>query len=263
MGIFQRMFQVLIPVVALAGLGLILRPVELPAWEVVRARQPNLQLDQLNDALGQGLIVGVVGGLRSIVADFVWIRLNTVWENKDPAALDRMIQLVTTLDARSKYFWINSARMLAYDVPHWRVQQAGGIDDVPPARQDAIARQQVEQAFKILDDAIRYHPDAYEFPQEIAQIYMNRLNDKATAAEWFLKAWEMGAPYYTARMHAELLQQVGRPEEAYAFLRTHYEEIPEDDPMAMKGVVFQRLRELEDSLDVPEILRLRETLVPE
>src|SRR5471032_2837411 len=38
---------------------------------------------QLRDQLGQGLTIGVLSGMRSVVADLVWLNVNTAWMNSD------------------------------------------------------------------------------------------------------------------------------------------------------------------------------------
>jgi len=191
-GAERRFARLRVFVLCLAGLilvGFLTRPVEAPAWAELKSRQPELRMEGLEDALGQGMIIGVVGGLRTIVADFVYIRLNSVWERRDRVALDALLRLVTTLDPRPEFFWINGARMVAYDVPNWRIREAGGYAAVPERRQREIDREQAEQAFAILERAREFDPDNPRYALEIAQIYLNRLKDRERAAEWFLKAW--------------------------------------------------------------------------
>ena len=256
--LLQKTVRAVGVVLVLAVVGLLSRPLEAPAWKVVRAGQPEFNLSKLESALGQGLIVGVLGGFRSITADFLWIRLNTVWEQKERAKLDALVKLATQIDPRPLFFWINGARMIAYDVPNWRIVEEGGYDAVPESRQRAIDREQAEQAFAFLRQAMEFHPRDPGLYLEFAQIYLNRLKDDAAAAEWFLKASELpGAPYYAARIHAELLRRLDRPREAYDFLTALYRELPKDDPYAQTGVVLERIRQLEAELAIPAGDRFR------
>ncbi|MFT4900859.1 MAG: hypothetical protein ACI81V_000126 [Lentimonas sp.] len=246
--------QLVAVLLVLAAVSLALRPLERPAFAAVQAQRSELPLAELEGALGQGIVVGVLGGFRTILADFSWIRLNTAWEKREAAELDALIRLVTTLDPNSVYFWVNSARMLAYDVPHWRIREAGGVALVSEARQAAIVQEQAQQAFVLLAQARKFHPDEPKLYLEVAQIYLNRLKDDALAAEWFLKASQFpGAPYYTARIYAELLRRQGLEREAYEFLKQLHASLP-DDPHAQKNVLLERIRELEASLAIPEKL---------
>lgn len=253
----HRLRSICAVVLVLLVVGLLTRPIEAQAWRVVKAGQPELNLAEIEGALGQGLVIGVLGGFRAVLADFLWIRTNTVWERRDRVTLDSMIRLVTTLDPRPDFFWINSARMTAYDVPHWRVREEGGHNAVPESRQQAITREQAEQAFALLERAREFHPDAPRFYLETAQVYLNRLKDYENAAEWFLKASEMpGAPYFAGRIYAELLRRQDKNAEAYDYLKELYQRLP-DDPLAQRGVVLERIRDLEQELQIPIWLRFQ------
>ena len=248
--LFLRVRSVCVLLVALVLLGIATRPIEAPAWQVVRARQPEMNLDAIEGALGQGLIVGVLGGFRAVMADFLWIRTNTIWERRDRVKLDTMVRLVTTLDPRPEFFWINSARMIAYDVPNWRIQEEGGYTDVPESRQRALDREQAEQAFAMLARAREFHPNKAKLYLEVGQIYMNRLKDKANAAKWFLLASQQpDAPYFAARIYGELLRGEGKDAEAYDFLQKLHRDLP-DDPYAQKPIILDRIRELETDLEI-------------
>ncbi|MGJ8639350.1 MAG: tetratricopeptide repeat protein [Opitutaceae bacterium] len=239
-------------------LGVVMRPVESPAWEVVKAGQSELNLSEIEGSLGQGLVVGVLGGFRTIMADFVWIQINSVWQKKDRAKLDTMIRLVTTLDPRPDFFWTNSARMISYDVPNWRIEEEGGYDAVSDERAYALNVEQAEQAFKLLERAREFHPENPKLYLETAQIYLNRLKDLPNAAKWFLKASEMpNSPRYAARIYAELLRRQDKNREAYGYLVELHKSLPDDDPHAQKWTILERIRTLENTLKIPYLLRYK------
>jgi len=247
----RRLRRIVTILVLLLLLGLITRPIEAPAWGTVKAGQPEMNLEAIEGALGQGLVVGVLGGFRAILADFLWIRTNTIWERRDRVKLDAMVRLVTTLDPRPEFFWINASRMIAYDVPNWRIREEGGYDEVPEVRQKAIDLEQSGQAFELLEQALEFHPDKAKLYLEVGQIYLNRLKDDANAAVWFLKASQKDdAPYYAARIYAELLRRQGKDAEAYAFLKELHAELP-NVRFAQKGILLERIRDLEKALKVP------------
>ena len=249
--ILLRIRAVVLTLVFLLILGLLTRPLEAPAWKRVQAGQPELNLVGMEGALGQGIIVGMLGGFRSIMADFLWLQTNVVWQDRERAKLDSMVRLVTSIDPRPVFFWINSARMIAYDVPHWRIQEEGGYQTVPEWRQAAIDREQAEQAFAHIRRALEFHPDNPRLYLEIGQIYLNRLDDPAKAAPWFLRASEQpGAPYFAARIYAELLRRQGKNAQAYDFLKGLFLRLPDDEPYAQKGIILERIRELERTLEI-------------
>lgn len=249
--LLQRLQKISLLTVTLVLIGLLTRPIEERAWKTVKSGQPEMSLEGIEGALGQGLIMGVLGGFRAIIADFLWIRTNTIWEKRDRVKLDTMIRLVTTIDPRSDFFWLNGVRMIAYDVPNWRIREEGGHFNVPESRQQQIDLEQAEQAFDLLETARQFHPEKAKYYLETGQIYMNRLKDDAAATEWFLMGSEKpDAPYYAARIYAELLRRGGKQKEAYGFLKQLYRDLP-DRPIAQKPVVLERIREIEIELKIP------------
>ncbi|MEY4488371.1 MAG: hypothetical protein RIQ79_879 [Verrucomicrobiota bacterium] len=234
----------------LAGLGL--RVVEAPAWEVVRARQPSLRLESVKDALGQGVTVGLLGGFRAILADLFWIRTNYVWEKNDLPATQTSIKLVTAIDPRSTYFWLNGSRMIAYDMPNWRIDKAGGYDKVPDTVKRHFDEEQSAVAIRYLNEAFGFHPNSPIIRLEIANVYLNRLKDTETAATYYRRAAEHpDAPYYAARIYAELLRKMNRNAEAYDYLKQLYPTLPKDNAQASAATVLGRIHELEDELSLP------------
>lgn len=243
------MLWVVVAVLALAGLGL--GRVAAPVWSAARARQPALQLDSSFAAAGQGVTLALLGGFRALVADAVWIRMYTLWERRDLPGTETMIQLVTAIDPRPVYFWINGARIIGYDLPVWRVEAAGGWDRVPVEEQERLGREQGIRALQFLDAAMAFHPASADLWVERANMQLNRLRDTLGAVESYRRAWEQPrAPYYTARMHAELLRRAGRKEEAWRWLVKLHPTLPAGDESAAADVVLERIRELERELGV-------------
>ena len=238
--------------------GVALRPLEAPAWESIRAGQPALRLESLKDALGQGVTVGLLGGFRAIVADLFWIRTNTIWEDNDLPGTQTSIKLVTAIDPRPHYFWLNGSRMIAYDMPNWRIDKVGGYDAVPEAVKRRFDEEQSAVAIRYLENALEYHPEDPILVLEIANVHLNRLKDHETAAALYLKASQHPeAPFYAARIHAELLRKLGRNAEAYAFLKKLHPTLPTEDLGAQADVVLGRIRELEEELHVPAAERFQ------
>lgn len=234
---------------ALGGLvlaGLLLRPLANSAAPTDRPA-----LGSASTA-AQGLTLGVLGGFRGIAADFVWLRAYVVWEQEDAPKTETLLNLTTAIDPRPVYFWLNGARMLAYDLPVWRIREAGGFDAVPAALQQRIVAQQVGLALKFLERGRAQHPQDPAFWIEQASIELNRLHDRAAAAESYRRAWSLpGAPYYAARLHAQLLWQLGRRAEAYAWLAHLHPALPAHDESAAAGLVLARIRTLERELKIP------------
>ena len=242
----------LVIVGGLAAAGAVLRPVEMPLWSEMRAAQPVLRLDSRVTAAGQGVMLGVLGGFRTLAADLVWIDVHENCVARDLPSTEALLQLVTVIDPRPEYFWLNGARIIAYDMPGWKIMAAGGYDRVPRAVQARIVREQAVRALGRLDEAMKFHPSSAALWIERANLQLNRLGDTAGAAASYRRAWEQpNAPYYAARLHAELLRRLGDKEAALAWLVQLHPQLPVDDEAAAAGLVLARIQTLERELGIP------------
>ena len=212
----------------------------------MQAEQPAWQLHAGGAAAGQGVTLGVLGGFRAITADFVWLRAHVIWETRDLPTTATLLRLCTTLDPRPLYFWLNGARIVAYDMTSWRIAAAGGYEVVPAAEQKRIEVEQAHLALQRLDEAGAYHPASADLWIERANIELNRLHDTAAAAASYRRAWEQpNAPYYAARLHAELLRRMGHTREALAWLTKLHPQLPPGDEAAGADLVLGRIRDLD------------------
>lgn len=235
----------------LGAAGLLLQAFIAPVWADYRARQPALRLDSTAAGAGQGVTLAILGGFRALVADGAWIQMYAMWERRDLPGTETLARLVTTIDPRPVYFWLNAARIVAYDFPAWRIQAAGGYEGVPADVQQKISHEQARAALRHLEAAMGFHPASVELWVERANIELNRLGDLLAAAESYRRAWELPrAPYYTARLRAEVLRRAGRKHEALDWLVQLHPGLPPGDSGAAADVVLERIRELERELGV-------------
>ena len=236
----------------LMATGALLRRVASPVWTAARAREPALRLDSSVAAAGQGVTLALLGGFRALVADVVWVRMYVLWERQDMPGTQSLIQLVTAIDPRPLYFWLNGARILAHDFSAWRIEAAGGYEAVGPTVEARVSREQGRLALALLDAAMAYHPASADLWIERANIELHRMQDLAAAAESYRRAWEQPrAPYYAARLYAELLRRQGRKAEALDWLVKLYPTLPPGNDAAARDTVLDRIRDLERELNIP------------
>lgn len=229
-----------------------LRPLEKPLWAAVQAEQPALKLDSATAMVGQGLTLGVLGGFRAIAADFTWVRVFTTWEKHDLPATETMLRVVTAIDPRPVYFWLNGARVVAYDMTAWRIAAAGGYETVPKTEQERLGEQQAQLALRRIEEAMAFHPTSAELWIERGSIELTRLHDPLAAAESYRRASQQpNAPYYAARLCGEMLRRAGRKAEALDWLVRLHPQLPPNDEAAGAGIVLGRIRDLEKELGVP------------
>jgi hypothetical protein len=242
----------------LLGAGLALRPladavrkIEVPPGGAGRP-------GHLGAIVGSGMSLAALGGFRALAADLLWLKTYGAWAACDPAATQALVRLVTTIDERPLRFWLNGARIMAYDVAAWRLQSERRGPDLPAEVRRRIVDEQARAALEYLADARCHHPESAALCIEIANLHLNRQADLAAAAAWYrLAAESPGAPYYAARIHAELLQRLGRQQEAYAWLCRIHPTLPAGEKEAMAALVLRRIRDLERTLQVPETERYR------
>ena len=247
----SRLISLGVIVAGLVANGAFLGRLVDPVWARAQARQPALRLDASMATAGQGVTLALLGGFRALVADVAWIRMYTLWERRELPAVQTLLQLSTAIDPRPIYFWINGARIMAHDFSAWRTAAAGGYEKIGPEAELRISREQGALALRHLEAAMQHHPASADLWMERANIELNRLRDVAAAAESFRRAWEQPrAPYYTARLHAEMLRRLGRKEEALAFLIRLHPGLPPDDEGAARDRVLERIRELERELGI-------------
>ncbi len=235
----------------LLGAGLVLRPLEAPAWAAQERRQPGLRWRSVEGAMGQGITLGLLGGFRAIAADLLWLRANASWERCDLAGTHSALALVAAIDPRPVAFWISGARMIGYDMPYWRIDAAGGEAVVPRAVAQHFLEAQARAAIAHLEKAFVHHPDDPLVHIEIACLRLQRLGDLAGATEHYRRAaLQPNAPYYAARVYAELLRRQGRDRAAYDWLLALHPTLPSEaeNPFGMADTVLGRIRELEEKL---------------
>ena len=250
-GVKSKIVTLLVVVFVLTISGANLGDLAAPVWLAARERQPAFALDSSVAAAGQGVTLALLGGFRALVADAAWLRMYVGWEKRDLPGTQTLLRTVATVDPRPEYFWLNGARILAYDLTAWRIAAAGGYDAVPLREQQRIQGEQAALALKFLDDAMQFHAANAQIWIERANIQLNAQHDLLGAAESYRLAWQRPyAPYYAARMHAELLRRAGRRSEALAWLVRLHPRLPRGDEAAGADIVIGRIRDLERELGV-------------
>ena len=228
--------------------GLVLDPVVAPAWSEVRSHLPTVPSEAPAAAATERLLNGLLGGFRGLAANVAWLHLHGAWERSDPAAVETWVRLTTRLDPRPAFFWVQGARMLAYDVSAWRIRaerEATGMI-VPEVVAGAIRRDSGRRALALLEQAWRVHPEDPWIAAEIALMHLHRMHDLELAATWYRVAAELpGSPAYAGRLHGELLRALGRPAEALAWYQALLPRLDPADPLAGHDVVRQRIAELQ------------------
>jgi tetratricopeptide (TPR) repeat protein len=144
----------------------------------------------------------LVGAYRPLAADWFWLQADLAWEREDAEATRLLLGLALAADPRSSYFWLNSARMLAYDLPAWGAGHPDGSDGAWRAHRRKVG---AAEALALLQQGLRWHPNSVIFHVEMGDLCLYALGDRARAAEYYrLAAAQPGAPAYAGRINRRL-----------------------------------------------------------
>ncbi len=202
---------------------------------------PSRNLEEL-EGMGQNVLIGTLGGLRALLADFLWIRTNYYWERKNIGLSETTSRLVTRLQPDYAYFWIDTARMIVYDIPVWRF---GSRRAPPPTVEKRIRREQAERGIELLNEAQQFLPDSPRIAAEKARIYWTVLGDPEKAEEAYKKAYEMpGGSALYARLRAVILMDEGREEEALEWLEKVLADLTFEENPAQYSLMREYVEEL-------------------
>ena len=199
-------------------------------------------LPYLSAGLAPELCVAILGGYRAVVADLLWLKTYLVWASRDGAAMQAMIRLTVSVDDRPVGFWLDGARMIAYDETEWRLARETGSGP-PAAVATRIRETQAQAALRLLEEARTHHPREASICIEMANIELHVRHDLDRASAWYREAaLQPGAPHCAARIYAELLRRRGRHREALAWLTRLHPMLSDRDPDAMAAIVLERIR---------------------
>jgi hypothetical protein len=235
------------------GVGLVAEQ----SWRGARLALPEIGRRQLEPTVGQGVLLGVLGGFRTVVADFTWIRSYVLWERKtDRAGTELLMRAACALDPRSRFFWENAGLTLANDMGHWEIRRRGGYAKVPKEIQDHILRGYARRGLDLMDEGVASTGGNAALLASAALVAELQLKDLALSADYYRRSAEArGAPWFAARFAAANLWKEGRRREAYDWYRAHWlktlrleEDGSPDD--------LRELRDMERELRLPLVARL-------
>jgi hypothetical protein len=207
-----------------------------------------------HSATGNAPSLGGLAGFRALAADVLWLKTYGAWERRDGEAIRLLIETVVAIDPRPLAYWVEGARMLAYDLAHWDVAAPPAESSVPLAVRQRAVEQHANIALHHLRRARALYPSRSVLWIEEGNIHLNVRGDIERAAEAYRQAALLpDAPYYAARIYAELLRRSGRLAEAHAWLtelhpRLTRIEDPWERELASPDIVLARIHELEREL---------------
>ena len=212
---------------------------------------------QLRDELGQGLTIGVLSGMRSVVADLVWLNVPTAWMNEEWFRMGGYINLCMALQPRAPIFPDMGGWELA-----WNASIAAMQDRTQPneLRRLKASRFWVDRGLEIYKRGIENNPTYWRLWADTGMLYDNRLKDYRAAAYYYQKATEQpNAPVYLERFPAIMYGKAGDYQAEYAAWRALWERLTPQElerKEHTKGRLEFEIRRLEQKLSVPKEKRV-------
>ena len=213
---------------------------------------------QLRDELGQGLTIGVLSGMRSVVADFIWLNVTTAWMNEEWFRMGAYITLCTSLQPRSPVFWDMGGWHLAYNASVDAMQDVKTQPD--GLRRIKASRFWVDRGLDVLKRGIENNPTNFTLLAHTAGVYQQRLKDYRAAAYYYQKASEQpDAPVYLERFPAIMYGLAGDDQDAYASWKALWERLTpaqREEKQHWKEKIEGNIRLLEQKLSIPKEKRI-------
>lgn len=207
---------------------------------------------QLRDDLGQGLTIGVLSGMRSVVADLIWLSVTIAWENQEWFKMGGYINLCTALQPRCTTFWDIGGWQLA-----WNASVAAAHDPKQPneLRRIKNSRFWIDKGLDVYKRGIENNPDYWRLWSGTALLYQQRLNDARTAAYYYQKASELpNAPVFLERFPAIMYENAGDNQAAYEAWKALWERLTPQERERKehwKEKIESNIRRLEQKLSIP------------
>jgi tetratricopeptide (TPR) repeat protein len=254
---WQRMAWIVVLVCAWAPFKL--------AWEInIEHRQNELRYHgvvmtrQLRDELTQGLTIGILAGMRNVVADFVWLDVTMAWEKYEWFKMDSLINLCTSLDPRCVPYWDFGGWQLAWNASV--AAQENVVRQPNALRRLHDSRFWIYKGLDVYKRGIENNPDDYQLWRSMGELYQNRLGDYHLAAAAYQRASELpGAPVFLERTPAEMLQIGGDYPAAYAAWKALWFRLTpaqREEKQHWKEKIETETRKLENQLHVPREKRV-------
>lgn len=207
----------------------------------------------LREQVGQLSFVAALSGFRSLVASYLWIEAHIAWERTEWGRMAGLFGTVTSLQPHSLLYWDMAAWHMA-----WNASVAALDDPKEPSEALRVRaqRQYIQLGREILEEGIRNNPNRAMLHERMGILLRDKFDDHCGAASAFEKAAALpdASPYIHRFAAYEMSECPGREREAYELLKKLYlagesQRLP---------TLITKLREMENSLDIPEDQRIPE-----
>ncbi|NNE92563.1 MAG: hypothetical protein HKN23_13030 [Verrucomicrobiales bacterium] len=208
-------------------------------------------------ALKQSSLMGMLGGLRSMVAVYLTLKAYEHFGVMEWDEVESTYDLITSLEPREEFHWVHR-------IWHRGINAVASVevnDDLTPAERQRRFDLYSTQAIEIGEAALEQLPNSVKIREQMAEVYREKLRDYCGAAKMYGEMKDLpGAMQYSTRFYGYFLAKCpGNEQKAYDHLYGLYVETMSNlDRKGERGFVDHRaptliitLKELEEKLDIP------------
>lgn len=204
---------------------------------------------ELRQKLGQNMAVALLSGFRGIVADFIWIRAHTAWEDQVWYKMKEGIEVAVLLQPHSISFWDVGSWHFA-----WNASYGESTNPKYPSQAYRLKVQKdwIEAGRLFLEEGIRNNPESYQLYWSMGYLLQAKFNDPLASIPFFKKASTFPeAPLYVPRMIGHMYVKGGQDEEAWKWWKELYEQDHTAKPQQMWKKIAMWGAEAEEKLNLP------------
>ncbi len=217
----------------------------------------------LRQQAGQAGFVAVLGGLRAAVADLLWIRAHSAWQDVEYGRMKLYFDVCTSLQPRRENYWDMAAWHMAWNGAAYVQDRDPSITD--PHEREREMRRYWKLGEDFLHQGIENNPDSWLLWERLGGFYRDKMNDPCKAAHAYEQAAKIpGHLPFVRRFAATFLADCpGREREAYDKILGLYKEGEQE----WLPTLLDKLQRLERKLGIPKEQRVyipeRNRLPPE
>lgn len=158
-------------------------------------------------------VIAALGGFRSVAADLLWLKVDSVWEGGAWWAMLPLLNSVVQLDPHFELAWKVYGWHCAYNL---HAESKTAID----------RNYWLQKGIEILENAVEVNPDSWEMRWELAWTLYDRAHELRRAGEMFYQTSQLpGVPAYVFRFcyrpYEKLLDREGITR-GLAYAKQHY-----------------------------------------
>ena len=226
--------------------------------EMDRLRYQGVELTRtLRDQVGQGAMIGLLGGFRGVVADFAWLTANAGFQDKQWYKVKNMAELATTLQPRFVPFW---------DLGGWHMAWNASVDarlnsakEPNELRRLKMERFWIDEGNHFYQRGLEANPESHVLWSSLARLHQQKYEDPAAAADYYYEAAQRAdAPVYLERFPAIMWEEAGQDARALEHWKMLWERNKDhpDDKWRALDKIEEHIRKLEEKLAVPPEKRI-------